>query len=732
MAFKTDKINKLVESILQEVRLPTGYFTVLKRFTVQASEKEWSTVFMQNELVQMDPNNNTVKGFTSNKTWELKDISFNELRKPENYKIFSQNTRRLTPQEVIERGFGDTVEFNTTVRALPRRVQEFDLSPSTKINVKVVESIEIDLEKGDTILAGKFKNKKTIVKDIGTDELNQPTINNKSILKFRIPKLMNKEENKLDANKMGTSKPAPVASQFISELSFALRDAYKEFMENMDYHNISKEDPRYDSEYKKTFSKLLEKQLRGLYYKYTVGRYQYLNNLSFEKFVQAITPIPLESSAIEFFNNLKLITFKAADAVTNYLSQFPKTESMIENKDLKVKVLIDKVLLEAKLLKEDDSKEIVDLYFGYTTIDNWGRVRRLKDEEAIHLLTHLDEMTDDDYFRDLHKNVYRAEDLDANGVIIHYKGKPVVKNESINEDISGELIPGTIYKVFDKEKNGALLYSAAKLERINGDFYEFILMNRPNLDQVQLEISPKYMFVVNPNAPKLKEEEELEEKSTTDQAIRPKRMAPAPDINGMTKSATAYWNHLYIQDEAEDIFQDKYGDERGTKNWEGSIEAGGGAMYQAVTSIVMQKAKMYRELREELPSDYFSESWFSVWKRWVAAKGKPYTPKEEPKKEVPKPEKSIAQPTSLKTPMPVKSAPIKRSNNFDFKDEQRIADIMTKANGNRGKAQALAQQMANSITDKAKALRRANAAESDNYHDLANIFLKRYITLGGK
>ncbi len=58
------------------------------------------------------------------------------------------------------------------------------------------EKVVLDIEKGDTILTGKFKNKKVIAKDFGTDDKGQPTINGKPILKIRIQKLMNniKEE----------------------------------------------------------------------------------------------------------------------------------------------------------------------------------------------------------------------------------------------------------------------------------------------------------------------------------------------------------------------------------------------------------------------------------------------------------------------------------------------------------------------------------------------------------
>ena len=59
------------------------------------------------------------------------------------------------------------------------------------------EAIKLDVEKGDVILTGRFKNKRRIVKTIGTDRFGQPTINGKSILKFKIEKHMPK--NKMSA-----------------------------------------------------------------------------------------------------------------------------------------------------------------------------------------------------------------------------------------------------------------------------------------------------------------------------------------------------------------------------------------------------------------------------------------------------------------------------------------------------------------------------------------------------
>ena len=48
----------------------------------------------------------------------------------------------------------------------------------------------IPIKVGDTIMVGKFRNKPIKVKEIGIDDLGQPTVNGNPMLKFRIPKLM--------------------------------------------------------------------------------------------------------------------------------------------------------------------------------------------------------------------------------------------------------------------------------------------------------------------------------------------------------------------------------------------------------------------------------------------------------------------------------------------------------------------------------------------------------------
>jgi len=72
------------------------------------------------------------------------------------------------------------------------------------------------------------------------------------------------------------------------------------------------------------------------------------------------------------------------------------------------------------------------------------------------------------------------------------------------------------------------------------------------------------------------------------------------------------------------------------------------------------------------------------------------------------------------------------NNNFDSKDLRRVRDIVSKAAGGstsmneRNKELQLTEQMARSIKDVQKALRRANAATAIGRHDLAAIFFVRY------
>ncbi len=56
------------------------------------------------------------------------------------------------------------------------------------IYLKKFEDIKIPINVGDTILGGRFKNKKTIVKKIGKNAKGDITVNGKPLLKYRLMK----------------------------------------------------------------------------------------------------------------------------------------------------------------------------------------------------------------------------------------------------------------------------------------------------------------------------------------------------------------------------------------------------------------------------------------------------------------------------------------------------------------------------------------------------------------
>ena len=69
------------------------------------------------------------------------------------------------------------------------------------------EEIKLNVKVGDTLLMGKFKNKKVVVKSIGEDEWGMPTINGKKAVTFRIPKKENLKEVSLGAYGADAGEP---------------------------------------------------------------------------------------------------------------------------------------------------------------------------------------------------------------------------------------------------------------------------------------------------------------------------------------------------------------------------------------------------------------------------------------------------------------------------------------------------------------------------------------------
>ena len=74
------------------------------------------------------------------------------------------------------------------LRALADEISRMSYGSKESEYSMAAEGIDLDIEVGDILLGGKYKNKRIEVKEIGRDELGQPTVNGKPILKVRIEK----------------------------------------------------------------------------------------------------------------------------------------------------------------------------------------------------------------------------------------------------------------------------------------------------------------------------------------------------------------------------------------------------------------------------------------------------------------------------------------------------------------------------------------------------------------
>lgn len=101
--------------------------------------------------------------------------------KPNKFKIGDNIIKYYPESNRFETNKGQPIEIDDIFDSLPEELQDKVMS--------LMESIELPIEIGDTVLMGKFKNKKVVVKTIEWDEeKGDLTINGKPALKVRIPK----------------------------------------------------------------------------------------------------------------------------------------------------------------------------------------------------------------------------------------------------------------------------------------------------------------------------------------------------------------------------------------------------------------------------------------------------------------------------------------------------------------------------------------------------------------
>jgi hypothetical protein len=132
--------------LINEVRLPDGYFKVIKSFIVKLPNDEYDTIINRDAIIFIDTNNKMIKQW--NKIlghWELFSIPYLTLMNQEFYIMFKQNTIKINskdlniPLEHITSSDEETnIGFITTVKGIQNRLAKLNLDASTKLKVAII------------------------------------------------------------------------------------------------------------------------------------------------------------------------------------------------------------------------------------------------------------------------------------------------------------------------------------------------------------------------------------------------------------------------------------------------------------------------------------------------------------------------------------------------------------------------------------------------------------------
>ena len=126
--------------------------------------------------------------YTDGETWYNR--SGQQLRDPEEYNPHSDGYTPFGDESVNKLAENRRIKKDKKTLLFENIVK---LNPDLKLNENgglseakpISEDINIDVEVGDTIMMGRFKNSPTVVKSIGKDEHGMPIINGKKVVTFR-------------------------------------------------------------------------------------------------------------------------------------------------------------------------------------------------------------------------------------------------------------------------------------------------------------------------------------------------------------------------------------------------------------------------------------------------------------------------------------------------------------------------------------------------------------------
>jgi len=143
-------INEFKQSIINEVRLPHGYFKVIDSFSLP--DGEWDQMFNPGNIIEIDTVNKLVKNWaqlvnntTMSKSgkWQPEPFPYNKLMQPEYYNLFKNNTQRLPAEETPsfakkDKSKEEIQQFTTTVKRFNTKALELGLEDVDKVKVTIL------------------------------------------------------------------------------------------------------------------------------------------------------------------------------------------------------------------------------------------------------------------------------------------------------------------------------------------------------------------------------------------------------------------------------------------------------------------------------------------------------------------------------------------------------------------------------------------------------------------
>ena len=123
--------------MINEVRLPNGYFKVNKTFYLLASDG-FDDVFTSDKIIKIDTVNKSISIWNNEmRKWITSGITYNQMMNPEYYTIFKSNTSKIDAESLPKDIEIDTNinTFTTTVKSFNKKADELGLEPTDKIKI---------------------------------------------------------------------------------------------------------------------------------------------------------------------------------------------------------------------------------------------------------------------------------------------------------------------------------------------------------------------------------------------------------------------------------------------------------------------------------------------------------------------------------------------------------------------------------------------------------------------